>query len=230
VKLAEDIDSGKSQSALLAGCMAAGGFIGSLGFGRLSDHPRCNRILACQFAIMSMGVVCTLVTIASSYKWLAVLAFAFGVFDGCYEMLVPVITSDIVGFELASPAIGTLYCILAIPKTIGPPVAGWIFDVSNSYSTAFYVTGGLMTLSSLIMFLIPQHHGLLETISDWKFIKSSEASSTSTDSTSVKTVSSHRKAALACYTLRFKNENTTTDYYTITREEELLVTEKITSV
>lgn len=226
--------------------MASGGFIGSLTFGQLSDHPKCNRILACQFSILSMGIVCTLVTIASSFTWLAVLAFAFGVFDGCYEMLVPVITSDIVGFKMTPIAIGTLYCVLAIPKTIGPPVAGWIFDVSQSYNTAFYVTGGVMTLSSIIMFLIPQTNVMRETMriasssaQDVRLVDNSDLTSTTITTTTSTTTSittsfdgipARKFAALTCYGLRYKNRQRRDDYYTTSAQERLLVAEKITSV
>lgn len=212
--------------------MAAGGFVGSLLFGHLSDHPRCNRIVACQFAILMMGVVSTLFTIASTFEWFVVLSIAFGVFDGCYEMLVPVITSDIVGIKFTPTAVGTLYCLLAIPKTIGPPVAGWIFDRSQSYNTAFYVTGGLMTLSSLIMFLIPTNVITKKIIigsSDTQdtLIRNSEESWTSTESS---TIPLRRKSALVCYGLRFKSKQTPEDYYTINTQEEFLVAEKVTTV
>lgn len=225
--------------------MAAGGLIGSLLFGRLSDHRYCNRLYVCQFSILSMGVVCTLVTIANSYVWLGVLAACFGLFDGCYEMLVPVITSDIVGVKKTPSAIGMLYFVLAIPKTIGPPVAGWIFDVSQSYNTAFYVTGGVMTLSSLIMFLIPRAKEQ-ESISggssasDIKLLKGSEGSENSSTASQEVDHKSQKQAirkktklsALACYSFPFKNNNISNkEYYTITAPDELLlVAEKVTCV
>ena len=37
----------------------------------------------------------------------------------------------------------------------GPGVAGKIFDVTQSYVTAFYVGGGLFLVGSFVMFLIP---------------------------------------------------------------------------
>ena len=79
-------------------------------------------------------------------------AFAFGLFDGCYEMLLPVVTRDLVGVQKVGHAIGALYCLMAFPKTIGPPMAGWIFDVTKRYSVPFYVTGGVAVFAALIMF------------------------------------------------------------------------------
>ena len=239
VKLAEDLNIGKSNASLLTSYMATGGLFGSLVFGQISDKRYCNRLIVCQFAILAMGVVCTLVTIAKSYIWLAVLSFCFGAFDGCYEMLVPVITSDIVGFKKTASAIGTLYFMLAIPKTIGPPVAGWIFDISKSYNTAFYVTGAVMTLSSLLMFLIHIQQGKESmstgsSASDLKPLRS-VTNSTSSESGSIKETQAKRPKHnfLECYILPFKchNSSLNSDCYTIRATlEEFSVAEKVTTV
>ncbi|XP_031573787.1 monocarboxylate transporter 9-like [Actinia tenebrosa] len=245
VKLTEDLKISKSKASLLAGFMAAGGLLGSLLFGKLSDHRYCNRLYVCQFSILSMGVASTLVTIARSYIWLAVLATGFGVFDGCYELLVPVITKDIVGIKKTPTAIGMLYFVMAIPKTIGPPAAGWIFDIFQSYETAFYVTGSVMTIASLIMFLIPQVQDQesisgSSSASDIKLLKGSEVSENGSSPSSQKVDEKSRQgikkntrlSVLACYSFPFKSNNISSkEYYTITAPDEfLLVAEKVTCV
>ena len=79
---------------------------------------------------------------------------AIGVLDGGYEMLVPVITRDLVGPRRVARAIGVLYCLMAFPKTLGPPIAGWLFDLSNDYNVSFYITGAVTVLAASIMFLL----------------------------------------------------------------------------
>ena len=69
-------------------------------------------------------------------------------------MLVPVITRDLVGPRRVARAIGVLYCLMAFPKTLGPPIAGWIFDLSNDYNVSFYITGAVTMLSTSVMFLL----------------------------------------------------------------------------
>lgn len=101
-----------------------------------------------------MSLSSSLVTIATKYDWICVYAFAFGLLDGSYEMLVPVITRDLVGPRKVARAIGVLYCLMAFPKTLGPPIAGWLFDLSNDYSVSFYVTGAVTMLATAIMFLL----------------------------------------------------------------------------
>ena len=152
VCFAEDKGVSSTKASLLTGYMSIGGVSGSLIFGTLCDYPRFKRLLVCPGAVLFIGISTSAVTVATRYEWISVYAFAFGLFDGCYEMLLPVVTRDLVGVQKVGHAIGALYCLMAFPKTLGPPMAGWIFDVSKRYSASFYVTGGVAVLASLIMF------------------------------------------------------------------------------
>lgn len=134
--------------------MAFGVLVGSVTFGFACDLPRFNRLKVCQLTLFLISLSSSLVTIATKYEWICVFAFAFGLLDGSYEMLVPVITRDLVGTRKVARAIGVLYCFMAFPKTLGPPIAGWLFDLSNDYSVSFYVTGAVTMFSTAIMFLL----------------------------------------------------------------------------
>lgn len=101
-----------------------------------------------------MSLSTSLVTLATKYAWICVHTVAIGVLDGGYEMLVPVITRDLVGPRRVARAIGVLYCLMAFPKTLGPPIAGWLFDLSNDYNVSFYITGAVTMLATSIMFLL----------------------------------------------------------------------------
>ena len=131
--------------------MSVGGIIGSLLFGVLCDYPHFKRLIVCPTAVLLMGLICAVVTKATKYEWIIVCAFFFGFWDGCYEMLIPSATLEIVGVQMVGYAIGALYCLMAFPKTLGPPIAGWIFDISNSYSVSFFVTGGVAASAAVIM-------------------------------------------------------------------------------
>ena len=144
--------------------MSIGGVLGSLIFGTLCDYPRFNRLIVCPAAVLLIGISTSAVTMAKRYEWISVYAFAFGLFDGCYEMLLPVITRDLVGVQKVGHAVGALYCLMAFPKTLGPPMAGWLFDASKCYSISFYVTGGVAVVASVIMFTLNwiKHVSLVE--------------------------------------------------------------------
>lgn len=71
-----------------------------------------------------MALCSIFVTVVKDYAGLVVYAVIFGVFEGCYVVLIPVITSDIVGTEKLSYALGSIFTFMAFPMMLGPPIAG----------------------------------------------------------------------------------------------------------
>lgn len=142
----------KSKASFLTGYLAIGCLVGSLVFGLACD--KLNRVKICQLTFLSIAISSCLVALTTKYDWICVYAFGFGFLDGGYEMLVPVITRDLVGPHKVARAIGLLYCVMAFPKTLGPPIAGSLFDRFNDYSASFYLTGAVTILSTAIMFLL----------------------------------------------------------------------------
>ena len=51
-----------------------------------------------------------------------------GFFDGCFVTLLGPIAFDLCGAAGAGQAIGSLLGLFSIPMTVGPPVAGIIYD------------------------------------------------------------------------------------------------------
>ncbi|KAJ7384293.1 hypothetical protein OS493_022930 [Desmophyllum pertusum] len=151
----EGLGISPSKAALLIGFMSIASTISRIGFGKFSDHPRVNRLFMTQFAILGFGVTTTLCPLAKSYASLVIVVVALGLFDGLYVVLIAVLNTDIVGVHKLSAALGSLYGVISFTLALGPPCAGLIFDVFNSYHTAFYICGATTTLSSCLMFLIP---------------------------------------------------------------------------
>lgn len=154
MRFAKDKGVNETKASLLTGYLAFGVLVGSIGFGIACDLPRFNRLKVCQVTLFLLSLSTSLVTMATKYEWICVYTFTFGGLDGGYEMLVPVITRDLVGPRQVARAIGVLYCLMAFPKTLGPPIAGWLFELSNDYSVSFYVTGAVTMLATSIMFLL----------------------------------------------------------------------------
>ena len=62
------------------------------------------------------------------YEILIVISLCMGLFDGCFISLLGPIAFDICGQKDAAQAIGFLLGMCSIPLTIGPPIAGLIYD------------------------------------------------------------------------------------------------------
>lgn len=93
-------------------------------FGKIGDMKRVNRLLMFQFSILIIGASTALLSLATSYVGLVLYAITFGFFDGCFVGQVAVVTSSIVGMKHLGVALGYLFGSIAIPMTLGPPVAG----------------------------------------------------------------------------------------------------------
>ena len=98
----------------------------------------------------------TTATRAGDYKYEVLLSICcvMGLFDGCFVTLIGPIAFDLCGPAGAGQAIGSLLALFSLPMTVGPPVAGLIYDKIGSYYPAFIAAGVPPILGSLLMFLI----------------------------------------------------------------------------
>ena len=136
-------------------CIAFGSLTIRPFFGKLLDHPGVSRITTLQLTLLFISVSTALVPISTKYEWLATYAFLFGLLEGCFLISLPLIVQDLVGDRKLAEALGSLYFFISIPKMAGPSIAGWIYDTSNSYDVAFFCAGGIITVSSCILFIVP---------------------------------------------------------------------------
>jgi len=70
---------------------------------------------------------------------LLAISLAMGLFDGCFISLLGPIAFDICGHNGATQAIGFLLGMCSIPLTIGPPIAGLLYDhTGNIFDDSTY--------------------------------------------------------------------------------------------
>ena len=139
----------------LVSCLGFGSLTIRPFFGKFLDLPRVSRLTTLQVTLLLISVLTTLVPIATNYEWLATYAFLYGLLEGCFLISLPLIVQDLVGDSKLVSALGTLYCLLSIPKTAGPSIAGWIYDTSGSYAVAFLCAGGFTMVSTCILLMVP---------------------------------------------------------------------------
>lgn len=114
----------KSQGAWLIGFLSITSTVGRVFFGKISDLKFVNRLYMYQFSVFAIGFTTLLCPLSSNYAGLVAYALVFGFFDGCFVGQVAVITADVVGHEKLSQAVGNMFGTLAIPMSLGPPLAG----------------------------------------------------------------------------------------------------------
>lgn len=155
VRLAEDLGIDKTRASLLLTFVTVGSGFGRVIFGRISDIQRLNRVYIAQIAFLVVGLSNFVVPVTESYTILAIDAFVFGLFGGCYLIINPVIVCDILGPQKVSYGLGMIFFVIAIPRTLGPLIAGWIYDGLQSYALAFYSLGATTCISAVLASFVP---------------------------------------------------------------------------
>lgn len=155
VRHGQDLGIHKQKGGVLVGFIAVSETVGKIIVGRIADHPRVNRVYLYQMCMLVCSVLTTLLPILTSYKSLLAYCILFGVHDGGFVVLIAVLVGDVVGKKKMASAYGIMYCIASIPMILGPPIAGWMYPILQSYVPAFYMSGAFTTLGVCLLFLIP---------------------------------------------------------------------------
>jgi OFA family oxalate/formate antiporter-like MFS transporter len=128
------LDHGIAQSSavLLLGAIGVGSTAGRFFLGGLADRMGRRRALIMMYVGMALALT---VWACSANVWaLAAFAFAFGVFYGGWVAIMPSVVMDYFGGRNVSAIIGALYTSVAFGTLIGPSAAGYVFDISHSYT------------------------------------------------------------------------------------------------
>ena len=124
MRYAEDLGINPTKASFLIGYMSVSSTVGRLFFGKLADLKYLNRMYIYQTGFLMMSVSFFVLPEANGYPAFVLYSIAFGFFEGCYVVLIPVMVNEIVGPSKMSYGLGSMFTIMAFPMTIGPPIAG----------------------------------------------------------------------------------------------------------
>lgn len=86
---------------------------------------------------------------------ISILSGLFGLFIAANYALTSVILVELISLERFTNAYGLLLLVQGIANLVGPPLAGFIRDVTGNYTLAFYLAGFFISISGLIMMFLP---------------------------------------------------------------------------
>ncbi|KAK7492967.1 hypothetical protein BaRGS_00015697 [Batillaria attramentaria] len=154
VKDADDVFPG-SNSNLLPLCLGVPNAVMKLVMGSLSDLHRVSRVRIQQAAFLVMGVTTTCAPLAGSFTSLLVVAVVLGMCDGTVFCMFGPVAFDLVGPVDSAQALGFVFGLLALPASLGPPLAGLLYDHFGNYNLAFHVAGVPLLAGAALMCFIP---------------------------------------------------------------------------
>ncbi|WP_370156349.1 MFS transporter [Ferrovibrio sp.] len=146
---AQDQGLTRIEGVWLVGLIGVGSTLGRFVLGGVADRMGRGRAVACVTLLTGCALLYWLT--ATGFWALALFALAFGLFYGGFVALIPAYTIDLFGLRAAASVIGVLYTSVAFGTLAGPPLAGWVFDVSGSYTWPIAIcAGGCLLAAGLI--------------------------------------------------------------------------------
>ncbi|XP_025190715.1 uncharacterized protein LOC112591196 [Melanaphis sacchari] len=128
---------------------------GEIALGWAGDKAWVNPNIVYAVSMVFCGIVIALVPIFGSYLSLGILSGFFGLFISANYSFTSIILVEIISIERFTNAYGVLLLVQGIANLIGPPLAGALYDITESYDLSFYLAGIFIALSGLLLFVHP---------------------------------------------------------------------------
>ncbi|XP_072046753.1 monocarboxylate transporter 12-like [Amphiura filiformis] len=155
VSNAVNLGVSKRDAAFLFSIVGIGGAIGRLGQGPILDKKSMTPF---QFASLMLGISgtsCLLGSLARSYPALAIFSATLGFSTSAGNVVFPLMVRAVVGVNHVKKIFGVGIIIGQCGAIISLPLIGRLYDTTGEYAMAFYISGGVMLLNSIIALLDP---------------------------------------------------------------------------
>ncbi|XP_063376250.1 LOW QUALITY PROTEIN: monocarboxylate transporter 13-like [Cydia fagiglandana] len=139
----------------LISIMGAATLVGRIVLGFISDKPWVNRLMVYNVCLGIAGMSMASAAVCTEFWGLAMYAATYGFTSGAYVGLTSVVLVDLSGMEKLTNAFGLLLFFQGIASLFGAPLAGWLVQVSGSYMPTFIGAGAFVSLSGVMLFVIP---------------------------------------------------------------------------
>jgi MFS family permease len=143
-----------SSAVLLVSALGLGSTLGRFLLGGLADRLGHDRSLIATYLAMALALA---IWLASTSFWpLAIFGLVFGSAYGGWVALLPAVVMDHFGGRNVSGTIGILYTSAGIGTLLGPSVAGFVFDMSHSYTLPILASIGGNVVAAALLMLVPR--------------------------------------------------------------------------
>ncbi|XP_066592507.1 uncharacterized protein [Prorops nasuta] len=157
--LAEHLTRNKyeeSDAANLLSIIGITNTIGMIGLGWAGDQSWMNVTKTYAWCLVACGIATILMSIFTHHYILLMITSAFfGLFFASSFSFTPVILVELIPLERFTTAYGLTLLCQGIGNLLGPPLAGWMFDVTQSWDLSFIMAGSWIIFSGVLIGLIP---------------------------------------------------------------------------
>ncbi|CAH1954286.1 unnamed protein product [Acanthoscelides obtectus] len=101
------------------------------------------------------GGVIAFIPLVTDYWSLLFLSGAFGFFIAANYSLTCIILVELITLDRFTNAYGLLLLVQGVANLLGPPLAGWLCDITGTFDLSFYLAGLIIALSGLMLVILP---------------------------------------------------------------------------
>jgi MFS transporter, OFA family, oxalate/formate antiporter len=147
IPFTEDLGIGKAAASTMLSAVGIGGLVGRTLTGMISD--RIGRIPSLTAVLAIQAVAFAIFATSSEFAVLVPTAAAFGFGYGGTTTMFPAIHSDQFGQAHIGAIVGAVFAVAGSAGAFGPAIAGYLYDLTDSYRLAFAI-GGALNLVGLL--------------------------------------------------------------------------------
>ncbi|XP_035781894.1 LOW QUALITY PROTEIN: uncharacterized protein LOC118461093 [Anopheles albimanus] len=143
------------HSSMLISIIGILNMVGEVVLGWMGDRKSVNANYTYAICMGLCGVVTALVPLFKDLTSLSTLAGGFGLFIAANYSLTSIILVELISLERFTNAYGLLLLVQGVANLVGPPLAGWISDLTESYDLSFYLAGFFIVISGALLMILP---------------------------------------------------------------------------
>lgn len=145
-----------SIAVYLMTTMGVASILGNTIIGTLSD--KVGRKIAIVGSLALMGIVLACFPLAHGIAGLFAIAAVFGFAYGGYIPQIPTIAGELFGLRNQGSVLGLVLLGASLGASVGPVLAGYIFDVQRSYNVAFWLAAALAIAAAIAAYHLKTVH------------------------------------------------------------------------
>ncbi|OWF37861.1 monocarboxylate transporter 5-like [Mizuhopecten yessoensis] len=155
VDRAKEMGINERDASLMVAIIGILHTIGNILYGYLGDKEWMNRAYLYCVSMILCGASLSLVPVFTTFIPSTILAGIFGLLSAAAEALCSVIIVDILGIDKLTDAFGIMMFLQGTANLMGPPFAGWLYDIHGTYNETFWSAGSCIIVAGCVYLVVP---------------------------------------------------------------------------
>ncbi|XP_014615707.1 PREDICTED: monocarboxylate transporter 3 isoform X2 [Polistes canadensis] len=129
--------------------------VGRVACGYVADFPQVDSLLLNNVCLIISTLAVAATPFCHSYASYIAMSIFFGIAISGYISLTSIILVDLLGLDKLTNAFGLLILFRGAAAIVGSPLAGAVYDATQSYSIPFFMAGFFFFVSTITSFMAP---------------------------------------------------------------------------